>query len=72
MTSNTICLLPGDGIGLEVIPIATKILEVLDVGLTTENHPIGWKCFNETGKALPKSTLDAVIRSGVALFGATS
>ena len=72
MTTNTICLLPGDGIGLEVIPIATKILGVLDVGLMTENHPIGWECFNETGQALPKSTLDAVVRSGVALFGATS
>ena len=72
MTSNTICLLPGDGIGLEVIPVATKILEVLDIGLTTKNYPVGWKCFNETGKSLPESTLDAVINSGVALFGATS
>ncbi len=72
MTNNTICLLPGDGIGLEVIPIATEILEVLDVDLTTESHPIGWQCFNETGTALPKSTLDAVIHSGIGLFGATS
>ncbi|HCU80589.1 MAG TPA: NAD-dependent isocitrate dehydrogenase [Chloroflexi bacterium] len=72
MTNNTICLLPGDGIGLEVIPIATEILEVLDVDLTTESHPIGWECFNETGTALPKSTLDAVIHSGIGLFGATS
>ena len=72
MTNNTICLLPGDGIGLEVIPITTEILEVLDVGLTTESHPIGWQCFNETGTALPKSTLDAVIHSGIGLFGATS
>ena len=72
MTKNTICLLPGDGIGLEVIPIAIEILEVLDVDLTTEIHPIGWQCFNETGTALPKSTLDAVIHSGIGLFGATS
>ena len=72
MTNNTICLLPGDGIGLEVIPIAIEILEVLDVDLTTEIHPIGWQCFNETGTALPKSTLDAVIHSGIGLFGATS
>jgi homoisocitrate dehydrogenase len=72
MTSNTICLLPGDGIGLEVIPVATKILEVLDLGLTTKNYPVGWKCFNETGKSLPESTLDAVINSGIALFGATN
>jgi homoisocitrate dehydrogenase len=72
MTSNTICLLPGDGIGLEVIPLATKILEVLDIGLTTKSYPVGWKCFNETGKSLPESTLGAVINSGVALFGATS
>ena len=41
MTSNTVCLLPGDGIGLEVIPAAANILEVLDIGLTTEKYPIG-------------------------------
>ncbi|MDP6793501.1 MAG: isocitrate/isopropylmalate dehydrogenase family protein [Anaerolineales bacterium] len=69
---TTICLLPGDGIGTEVIPAAAEILDALDLGVITETHPIGWDCFKETGSALPQSTLDAIKRCSVALFGATS
>ncbi len=69
---TTICLLPGDGIGAEVIPVAAEILDALDLGLTTETHPAGWGCFKETGSALPQSTLAAIKRCRVALFGATS
>ncbi|MDP7259780.1 MAG: isocitrate/isopropylmalate family dehydrogenase, partial [Anaerolineales bacterium] len=70
--SKTICLLPGDGIGAEVISAAAEILAALDPGLTTETHPAGWGCFTETDSALPQSTLAAVRRCRVALFGATS
>ena len=70
--TKTICLLPGDGIGGEVIPAAAEILAALDLGLSTETQPVGWECFQETGSALPESTLAAVNRCRVALFGATS
>ncbi|MDP6793111.1 MAG: isocitrate/isopropylmalate dehydrogenase family protein [Anaerolineales bacterium] len=69
---TTICLLPGDGVGTEVIPAAAEILDVLDLGITTETHKAGWECFQETGSALPKSTLSAIKRCTVTLFGATS
>ena len=69
---TTICLLPGDGIGAEVIPAAAEILDALDLGITTETHLAGWGCFQETGSALPQNTLTAIKRCTVALFGATS
>ena len=69
---TTICLLPGDGIGAEVIPTTAEILDTLDLGLNTEIHPVGWRCFQETGNALPESTIAAIERCSVALFGATS
>tara|TARA_B100000945_G_C20403001_1_gene608411 strand:- start:185 stop:1195 length:1011 start_codon:yes stop_codon:yes gene_type:complete len=72
ITNNTICLLPGDGIGLEVIPIAETIIDVLDIELSTKTYPIGWECFQNTGKALPQNTFDAISKTGIALFGATS
>ncbi|MDP7544196.1 MAG: isocitrate/isopropylmalate family dehydrogenase, partial [Anaerolineales bacterium] len=59
-------------IGGEVIPAAAEILAALDLGLSTETQPVGWECFQETGSALPESTLAAVNRCRVALFGATS
>ena len=70
--TTTICLIPGDGIGQEVIPAAAEILDALGLGLTTETHPAGWGCFRETGRALPESTLAAVKRCRISLFGATS
>ncbi len=70
--SNTICLLPGDGIGQEVVPAAVAVLNALDLGFATETHPIGWDCFEATGSALPDTTLAAVATHQVALFGATS
>lgn len=69
---GTICLIPGDGIGQEVIPATAQILDALDIGIHTETHPAGWECFTETGQALPEGTLAAVKRCRVALFGATS
>ena len=68
----TICLIPGDGIGQEVVSSTAHILDALGLGLTTETHPAGWECFRQTGRALPESTLDAVRRCRMALFGATS
>ena len=68
----TICLLPGDGIGKEVVPAAAQIIDALGIQIKTETHPAGWACFTETGTALPASTLEAVKRCRTALFGATS
>ena len=70
-------LIPGDGIGKEVIPAGRAVLESLpdSFGLKFEfqDLPAGFEHFQATGTALPESTVDT-LRSQCdgALFGAVS
>ncbi|KAL8851124.1 MAG: hypothetical protein Q9221_003927 [Calogaya cf. arnoldii] len=70
-------LLPGDGIGREVIPAGRRILEALSHSLplsfTFTTLPAGYTCFQKTGTALPPKTVQT-LRSecSAALFGAVS
>ncbi len=67
-----IALLPGDGIGPEVVAAARAVLEQLGLPLTFSAHPVGWACFENHGIALPDATLDAVRTADAALLGAVS
>jgi homoisocitrate dehydrogenase len=69
---KTICLIPGDGIGQEVIPAATQALQALKLDLTFVEAEAGFDCFQRCGEALPAATLEKVRKSDAALFGATS
>ncbi|KAI0183164.1 hypothetical protein EV127DRAFT_414431 [Xylaria flabelliformis] len=70
-------LIPGDGIGREVIPAGRRILEALpsSLGLKFEFTDLdaGFETFQKTGAALPDRTVD-VLRNECdgALFGAVS
>jgi homoisocitrate dehydrogenase len=68
--SYRICLLPGDGIGPEVIGAARELLEALGLDARYDERPIGWECFQREGTALPESTLAAVRDADAALLGA--
>src|SRR5262245_12151449 len=77
MTANRerayrLAMIPGDGVGCEVVPAAQQVLACL--GLAIEFVPLeaGWELFQRTGKALPDSTLAEVQRCDGALFGAVS
>ncbi|KAL8773249.1 MAG: hypothetical protein Q9209_001927 [Squamulea sp. 1 TL-2023] len=70
-------LLPGDGIGREVIPAGRLILETLSSTLpltfTFTNLPAGFSHFQETGTALPPTTVSTLRQEcDAALFGAVS
>lgn len=67
-----IALIPGDGIGREVVPAARQVLEA--TGLTFEfvEAEAGWETFERTGVALPAETLAAVQGCDATLFGAVS
>ena len=67
-----ICLIPGDGIGAEVIPAAARVLTALKLDLEFTYAEAGWDCFQKHGTALPQATVDAIRAAGRALFGATS
>ena len=69
---KTICLIPGDGVGKEVIPAAAEVLQILNLGLTFVEARAGFACFEKYGSALPDATLALARQSDAVLFGATS
>ncbi len=69
---KTICLIPGDGVGQEVIPAAVEVLQGLHLDLAFVEAEAGFACFEKHGSALPKSTLAWARQADAVLFGATS
>jgi len=66
-----IALLPGDGIGPEVIAEARRVLEaVCGTALTFEEAPVGGIAYKSEGHPLPERTLDLARRADAILFGA--
>lgn len=69
--THTITVIPGDGIGQEVIPAAVRVLESLGLPLTFCYADAGFATFEQTGDALPSETLRLCEDSDAILFGAT-
>lgn len=66
-----IALLPGDGIGPEVVAQARRVLDALGLpGLTFETAPVGGAAYKTHGHPLPETTLDLARRADAILFGA--
>ncbi len=66
-----IALLPGDGIGPEVIAEARRVLDALAIhGLTYEEALVGGAAYKECGHPLPSATLGLARRADAILFGA--
>ncbi len=66
-----IALLPGDGIGPEVITEAKRLLDALQIdGMTFEEAPVGGAAYKALGHPLPPVTLDLARRADAILFGA--
>ncbi|KAJ4163664.1 hypothetical protein LMH87_005376 [Akanthomyces muscarius] len=70
-------LIPGDGIGKEVIPAGRRVLEALPAALKLKfdfvNLQAGFETFEQTGTALPDATVDTLRgECQGALFGAVS
>ena len=67
-----ICVMPGDGIGQEVIPAALQVLRSLPLDFEFIPADAGWDCFQRRGVSVPEDTLAAIRASNAALFGAVS
>lgn len=66
-----IALLPGDGIGPEVIDQAKRVLDAAGVNdVTYETAPVGGAAYKTAGHPLPDATLDLAKRADAILFGA--
>jgi homoisocitrate dehydrogenase len=70
--THTIAVIPGDGIGAEVIPAARRVLEALNLPLAFQEAEAGFAVFERCGDALPPATLALCESSDAVLFGATS
>ena len=65
-----IAVLPGDGIGPEIVAEAVKVLNALDLNLEMETAPVGGAAYEAAGHPLPESTLKLAMESDAVLFGA--
>ena len=68
--SHLIAVLPGDGIGPEIMAQAIRVLKALDLPLELETAPIGGAAYDLHGHPLPPATLDLAKRAKAVLFGA--
>lgn len=69
MTSR-IAVLPGDGIGPEIVEQAVRVLRALNLDLSFTEAPVGGAAYAAQGHPLPQSTLDLALQSDAVLFGA--
>ncbi len=74
MPTYNIAVLPGDGVGPEVVAEAIKTLRALetrhpDLNFAFTEHPIGAACYQRTGTDFPDQTLEACKASHAVLFG---
>ena len=71
---SKILILPGDGIGTEIVDQAVKVINSLnsnhEMGMTLINGLIGGIAYDETGSPLPKETIKAAKSCDSILLGA--
>jgi len=68
--SLNVAVLPGDGIGPEVIDEAIKVLEATGRSFNFEHALLGGAAYDATGHPLPPATLDLCRKSDAVLMGA--
>ncbi|HVQ56510.1 MAG TPA: isocitrate dehydrogenase (NAD(+)) [Pyrinomonadaceae bacterium] len=66
---HTITLIPGDGIGPEIIAATVRIIEATGVDIEWETHILGAQAQEKFGTTLPESTIESIKRNKVALKG---
>lgn len=69
MMSKKIAVLPGDGIGPEVISSAVAVLNSLTNDIELINGDIGYECYKRTGSPLPRTTIDIIEECDAVLLG---
>ena len=70
MPKYKIAVLPGDGVGVEVVEAALTVLDKLKVDAEYVQGDIGWKFWCNEGNALPDRTIQLLKETDCCLFGA--
>ena len=65
-----IAVLPGDGIGTEIVAEAVKVLQALDLQFEMEMALVGGAAYDAYGHPLPDATLQLARQADAVLFGA--
>jgi len=65
-----ICVLPGDGIGPEIIGEAVRVLKALDLGIEMEEALLGGSAVDATGDPYPEATQKLAQAADAVLLGA--
>jgi 3-isopropylmalate dehydrogenase len=65
-----IAVLPGDGIGPEIVVEAVKVLNALGPKFDLETAPVGGAAYDVAGHPLPPATLELAKKADAILFGA--
>jgi isocitrate dehydrogenase (NAD+) len=66
---HTITLIPGDGIGPEIVAATVRVIEASGVEIEWETHIIGAQALEKYGTTIPDSTIESIKRNKVALKG---
>ncbi|MGH8719376.1 MAG: isocitrate/isopropylmalate dehydrogenase family protein [Burkholderiales bacterium] len=72
MSGHRVTLIPGDGIGPEVIEAARRVLEATGVAFDWNVQMVGAPALEKFGTPLPDSVVASVVEHGVALKGPVS
>lgn len=70
MAKYTIALMPGDGIGNDVMEAAETVLDAIALDADYVTAEIGWECWERYGDPLPQATIDTLHEVDCSLFGA--
>ena len=65
-----IAILPGDGIGPEIVAEAVRVLKALDLKIEMEQADVGGAAYAAHGHPLPEATLRLAQQADAVLFGA--
>jgi 3-isopropylmalate dehydrogenase len=65
-----VAVLPGDGIGPEIIAQARRVLDALRLSIEFVEVPVGGAAYEASGDPLPAATLKAAKEADAVLFGA--
>lgn len=65
-----ICVLPGDGIGVEVMHAALPVFDALGIPAELNFGDIGWTCWRSGGDPVPAETWSKIATSDATLLGA--
>ena len=66
---HTVTLIPGDGIGPEIVAATVRIIEASGIDVAWETHILGAQALEKFGTTLPEATTESIKKNKVALKG---